>query len=171
MPFTCYDDFQRAAEGGGHMSAGERRQRILELLCLRRQDTYGNLASEFGVSRETIRHDIVLLMCSYPIETIRGRYGGGVRVRADYQPYRKALNKKQVIPPLGWEKSAGRSILPPKPPPSKSGTRPLSSLPDGRPSWRIPARMENCKINLLSASGPMLRRKSRKSRRKSSRIF
>ena len=34
------------------MSAGERRQRILELLCLRRQDTYGNLASEFGVSRE-----------------------------------------------------------------------------------------------------------------------
>lgn len=56
------------------MSAGERRQRILELLCLRRQDTYGNLASEFGVSRETIRHDIVLLMCSYPIETIRGRY-------------------------------------------------------------------------------------------------
>ena len=78
------------------MSAGERRQRILELLCLRRQDTYGNLASEFGVSRETIRHDIVLLMCSYPIETIRGRYGGGVRVKADFLPYRKALSKKQV---------------------------------------------------------------------------
>ena len=96
LPFTCYDDFQRAAEGGGHMSAGERRQRILELLCLRRQDTYGNLASEFGVSRETIRHDIVLLMCSYTIETIRGRYGGGVRVKADFLPYRKALSKKQV---------------------------------------------------------------------------
>ena len=62
------------------MSAGERRQRILELLCLRRQDTYGNLASEFGVSRETIR----------------GRYGGGVRVKADFLPYRKALSKKQV---------------------------------------------------------------------------
>ena len=46
LPFTCYDDFQRAAEGGGHMSAGERRQRILELLCLRRQDTYGNLARD-----------------------------------------------------------------------------------------------------------------------------
>ena len=28
------------------MSAGERRQRILELLCLRRQDTYGNLARD-----------------------------------------------------------------------------------------------------------------------------
>ena len=96
LSFTCYDRFQRAMEGGGHMSAGERRQRILEILCLRRQDTYGNLATEFGVSRETIRHDIVLLMCSYPIETIRGRYGGGVRVKADFLPYRKALSKKQV---------------------------------------------------------------------------
>lgn len=78
------------------MSASERRQRILEILCLRRQDTYSNLASEFNVSRETIRNDITLLMCSYPIETVRGRYGGGVRLKADYQPYRKALNKKQV---------------------------------------------------------------------------
>ena len=94
LPFTCYDDFQRAAEGGGHMSAGERRQRILELLCLRRQDTYGNLASEFGVSRETIRHDIVLLMCSYPIETIRGRYGGGVRVKADFSALSQSPQQK-----------------------------------------------------------------------------
>ena len=78
------------------MSAGERRQRILEILCLKRQDTYSNLASEFSVSRETIRNDIIQLMCSYPIETVRGRYGGGVRLKADYQPYRKALNKKQV---------------------------------------------------------------------------
>ena len=78
------------------MSASERRQRILEILCLKRQDTYSNLASEFSVSRETIRNDIIQLMCSYPIETVRGRYGGGVRLKADYQPYRKALNKKQV---------------------------------------------------------------------------
>ena len=96
LPFTCYDRFQRAVEGGEHMSAGERRQRILEILCLKRQDTYSNLASEFKVSRETIRNDIMMLMCSYPIETVRGRYGGGVRLKADYQPYRKALNKKQV---------------------------------------------------------------------------
>ena len=63
------------------MSASERRQRILEILCLKRQDTYSNLASEFSVSRETIRNDIIQLMCSYPIETVRGRYGGGVRDR------------------------------------------------------------------------------------------
>lgn len=78
------------------MSAAERRQRLLEVLCLRRRDTYNNLAYEFAVSKETIRHDILVLMCSYPIETVRGRYGGGVRVRADYWPYRKALKKKQI---------------------------------------------------------------------------
>ena len=78
------------------MSAAERRQRLLEVLCLRRRDTYNNLAYEFAVSKETIRHDILVLMCSYPIETVRGRYGGGVRVKTDYLPYRKTLNAKQV---------------------------------------------------------------------------
>ncbi len=78
------------------MSAIERRQRLLEVLCLRRHDTYRRLAREFGVSRETIRNDVEILMCSHPIETVRGRYGGGVQVRADYLPYRKSLNAEQV---------------------------------------------------------------------------
>lgn len=78
------------------MSPAERRQQLLEVLCLRRQDTYRNLAHEFGVSRETIRHDVVILMCSYPIETVRGRYGGGVKIRAEYMPYRKTLSTKQI---------------------------------------------------------------------------
>jgi predicted DNA-binding transcriptional regulator YafY len=50
----------------------ERRQKILEALCLRRHDTYGNLAHEFNVSTGTIRRDIVVLTCSYPIETVQG---------------------------------------------------------------------------------------------------
>ena len=78
------------------MSLSERRQRLLEVLCLRRHDTYDNLAHEFNVSKMTIRRDITALTCSYPIETVRGRYGGGVRVRGDYLPYRKTLNTKQV---------------------------------------------------------------------------
>ena len=78
------------------MSLSERRQRLLEVLCLRRHDTYDNLAQEFNVSKMTIRRDITALTCSYPIETVRGRYGGGVQVRADYLPYRKTLNAKQV---------------------------------------------------------------------------
>lgn len=80
------------------MGAAERRQRLLEVLCFRRQDTYYNLACEFGVSRETIRHDIVVLMCSYPIETVRGRFGGGVRVLDDYYCYQKTSGRKSLTP-------------------------------------------------------------------------
>jgi len=83
-------------KGGERMSAIERRQRLLEVLCLRRHDTYRQLAHEFGVSRETIRNDVEILMCSHPIETVRGRYGGGVQVKDDYPSYRKTLNAKQV---------------------------------------------------------------------------
>lgn len=77
-------------------SPSERRQDLLEVLCHRRYDTYDNLAFEFNVSRRTIRRDIAILMCSYPIETIRG-YGGGVKI-ADgyYYSHRKSLNKKQT---------------------------------------------------------------------------
>ena len=54
----------------------DRRQRLLEVLCRRRHDTYDNLAREFNVSKRTIRYDVAALMCSYPIETVSGRYGG-----------------------------------------------------------------------------------------------
>ena len=82
-------------EGGKSISATERRQGLLEVLCLRRHDTYDNLAREFDVSKETIRHDIAVLMCSHPIETVRGRYGG-VKVADGYYPYHKTLTQKQI---------------------------------------------------------------------------
>lgn len=83
------------------MSPSERRSRLLEVLCLRRHDTYGNLAHEFGVSRETIRQDVVELMCSYPIETVCGRFGGGVRVLDGYycsqkSSFHETLTPKQI---------------------------------------------------------------------------
>lgn len=78
------------------MSAADRRQRLLEVLCLRRHDTYDNLAREFNVCKRTIRYDVAALMCAYPIETVSGRYGGGVKVADDYHPYRKTLNRKQI---------------------------------------------------------------------------
>ena len=65
------------------MTPTERRQKLLELLCIRRHDTCDNLAHEFHVSSATIRRDIAVLTCSYPIETVCGRYGGGVRFRMD----------------------------------------------------------------------------------------
>lgn len=83
------------------MSPTDRRQEILEVLRLRRHDTYANLAQEFGVSKETIRHDIIVLMCSNPIETVRGRHGGGVYMPPNYGSsnihFRSAtLNPRQI---------------------------------------------------------------------------
>lgn len=40
------------------MRPNERRAAIFDALCIRRQDTVENLASEFGVSEKTIRRDI-----------------------------------------------------------------------------------------------------------------
>lgn len=54
------------------MTAIERRDAILDRLCVRRHDQVKNLAEEFGVSEKTIRTDIEVLACSYPIETVRG---------------------------------------------------------------------------------------------------
>lgn len=77
------------------MNVSERRQNILELLCIRRMDTYHNLAQEFGVSVMTIRRDIAYLMCHHPIETIRGKHGG-VRVADGYYLQRRFLSMKQI---------------------------------------------------------------------------
>ena len=77
------------------MGANERRQEIMETLCHRRQETMKNLAFEFGVSVRTIRNDIDLLSLSYPIETVRGRYGGGVLVMDGFYMHNKYLNTNQ----------------------------------------------------------------------------
>ena len=77
------------------MNPWERRQKILEVLCLRRHDTYRNLAHEFNVSTGTIRRDIVVLTCSYPIETVKGGYGG-VRVAEWFHLDRRMLNAEEI---------------------------------------------------------------------------
>ena len=77
------------------LKANERRQKILEILCVRRQETMENLAQEFNVTTRTIRNDIEELTLAYPIETVRGRYGGGVRVADGYYLGRKYLKPDQ----------------------------------------------------------------------------
>ena len=77
------------------MRPNERRELLLESLLQRREDTIDNLASEFGVNERTIRRDIELLTSSYPLETVRGRYGGGVRVADWYRQGRKYLTSEQ----------------------------------------------------------------------------
>lgn len=92
MAFSIYSG---AIGGGECMSPSERRQALLEVLCRRRHDTYDNLAFEFNVSRRTICRDVAILMCAYPIETIRG-YGGGVKVAEGYYLHRRSLTLKQT---------------------------------------------------------------------------
>lgn len=73
----------------------ERRQKLLEVLCQRRHDTYANLAHEFGVSVGTIRRDVTHLMCSYPVETVCGGHGG-VRVAEWYHLDRRSLTAGEL---------------------------------------------------------------------------
>lgn len=77
------------------MGPNERRLEIMETLCHRRHETMENLAFEFGVSVRTIRNDIDHLSISYPLETVRGRYGGGVKVMDGFYMNRKYLNLDQ----------------------------------------------------------------------------
>lgn len=77
------------------MGPNERRMEIMEVLCHRRQETMENLATEFGVSIRSIRNDIDYLSLSYPLETVRGRYGGGVRVMEGFYMNHKHLKPEQ----------------------------------------------------------------------------
>lgn len=92
---------ESSGEGAEHMKRGrmtpnERRQLLLVLLCHRRYDTCKRLADELGVSRSTIGHDLTILMCSYPIETVRGGHGGGVKVADHFYLHHKTLNEDQI---------------------------------------------------------------------------
>ena len=60
----------------------DRQQQLISLLCQRRSDSIQNLAKE--------------LTLTYPIETVRGRYGGGVRMADWYFQDRPKLTPKQT---------------------------------------------------------------------------
>ena len=80
----------------------DRQQQLISLLCQRRSDSIQNLAMELGVCERTIRRDIEELTLTYPIETVRGRYGGGVRISSTstsskLTPKQTALLKRLAI--------------------------------------------------------------------------
>ena len=62
------------------MRQTERRLQLLHVLCLRRHDTYDNLAHEFNVCKRTIRYDVAALTCGF---------GGKVCVQALQQQLTK----------------------------------------------------------------------------------
>ena len=75
-------------------SAIERRQRIIDILNMRRSDKIDNLAFELNVTRRTIENDIQVLACSYPIDTKKGN-GGCVYVQDGFDLYERYLTAKQ----------------------------------------------------------------------------
>ena len=77
-----------------NMSANERRQNLLAELFCNRRDTCKNLAHKLNVTTRTIYSDIEVLMCSYPIETVQGRYGG-VKVSDWFYPSSTSLSPMQ----------------------------------------------------------------------------
>ena len=58
------------------MTAADRRRVILEALSTDKFTTRANLAFEFGVSKRTIDHDLLLLSRKYLIYAIPGKGGG-----------------------------------------------------------------------------------------------
>ncbi len=77
------------------MNPYERRTAIMDTLCRERHTTTSKLAAALSVTERTIRNDITILSFRYPIQTIRGRYGGGVQLADWFQPQAKALSPKQ----------------------------------------------------------------------------
>ena len=78
------------------LTATERRLRIIKILYQRGQETMKCLAEEFGVTTRTIVNDINYLSLSYPLETIRGRYGGGVKIHQENISKERYLKPEQL---------------------------------------------------------------------------
>ena len=78
------------------MSPNERRNNIYAELRAQRHLTVDYLAEKYAVSTKTIRRDIDELTLTYPIETVRGRYGGGVKLADWYHPMQSTLSPTQM---------------------------------------------------------------------------
>ena len=72
----------------------ERRQLVLEYLLDQRHTTLDALCKEFEVSMSTMRRDILILSCSYPITTFKGG-GGGIKIAEGYRLGMKYMTSKQ----------------------------------------------------------------------------
>ena len=96
------------------MTASERRNAILEVLCFRRFDTVANLAFEFGVTDRTIRNDILTLSLEYPIYTTKGkrRYScrRKVQARKDLSQGRTAGIVGKALALSRWERRRSNEV-------------------------------------------------------------
>jgi len=85
---------RKAKEVKSDMTASERRNAILEDLCMRRFERINNLAFQYGVTERTIRNDIMILSLEYPIYTAQGN-GGGIYVDKNFRLGKVFLKNEQ----------------------------------------------------------------------------
>ena len=78
------------------MEAHERRMAIWRSLCCHRFDIVAHLADKYKVSVRTIYYDVQILSLSYPIETVRGRYHGGIKIPDWYKPVSNVFSPAQL---------------------------------------------------------------------------
>lgn len=79
------------------MGAVERQMEMIKVLCLRRHETMGNLAFEFGVSLRTVQRDITVITSIIPIYIKMGRYGGGIYVMDHFQLGNVHMDKNEIL--------------------------------------------------------------------------
>lgn len=77
------------------MNLFERRNAIMRILRKEGHTTVTSLAKRFDVSERTIYSDITVLSLDQPIQTVRGRYGGGVKLASWFHPNANALAPMQ----------------------------------------------------------------------------
>lgn len=78
------------------MDARERRVDIWRSLCCHRYVTVASLAEKYGVTTRTIYYDVQRLSISHPIEAVRGRYYGGIKIPDWYRPNTHVCTPKQM---------------------------------------------------------------------------
>ena len=78
------------------MTSAERQELIMATLQKQRTAKIDNLAFALGCSERSVRRDVEALTASFPLETVQGRYGGGIKLADWYQPQRTCLGPEQI---------------------------------------------------------------------------
>ena len=78
------------------MRTNERRIRLWQIVFRRKCVSVRELADELEVSIRTIKYDLAYMTVSYPIETVRGRYGGCVKLEDCQIKNKGPLTEKQI---------------------------------------------------------------------------
>lgn len=76
-------------------STTERRQMIAEYISDHRHVHIRQIMNEFNISNATVRRDVELLACSYPIITSVGRNVGGIHAMDGWYIGRRYLHSDQ----------------------------------------------------------------------------